>query len=174
MNIKSICVILLALLMVGCASGVKRGPNAGTAIVTLSNTNQIGAVTLSLTEQGKQAAAESTDFDANELLDHVKKALTAKSLLNDASEKPLSHLEVQIKDVSVRSTFTAVMFGFLAGSDSVLGDVVLKDAEGKEISRFEVSASYALGGIAGGQDDTRMGWLYEKFAEETINELSRE
>lgn len=174
MNIKSIGVIILALVMTGCASGVKRASNAASDIISLSNSNQIGAVSLSLTEQGKQAAAENADFNADELLDHVKKALTAKSILNDASEKPLSNLEVQIKDVSVRSTFSAIMFGFLAGSDSVLGDVVLKDAEGKEITRFEVSASYALGGLAGGQDGARMGWLYEKFAEETVNELSKQ
>jgi putative transposase len=29
----------------------------------------------------------------------------------------------------------------------------------------------ALGGLAGGQDEARMGWLYEKFAEKTFAEL---
>jgi len=40
------------------------------------------------------------------------------------------------------------------------------------VRKFNVSASYGLGGIAGGQDDVRMNWLYEKFAEHTIAELS--
>ncbi len=50
----------------------------------------------------------------------------------------------------------------------------MKNAAGAEIDRFEVGASYALGGLAGGQDSARMGWLYEKFAEETINELKKQ
>ena len=76
-----------------------------------------------------------------------------------------------MKDFRVRSNFTAVMFGFMAGNDSITGDVVLRDAAGKELNRFEVSASYALGGLAGGMDDARMGWLYEKFAELTVENL---
>lgn len=51
---------------------------------------------------------------------------------------------------------------------------MLTDTTGKEIDRFEVSVSYALGGIAGGQDSARMSWLYEKFAEETVKELDKQ
>ena len=80
-------------------------------------------------------------------------------------------MEVLVKDMRVRSNFSAVMFGFMAGSDSVTGDVILKDPSGSEMDRFEVSVSYALGGLGGGHDSARMGWLYEKFAEETVNEL---
>lgn len=44
---------------------------------------------------------------------------------------------------------------------------------GKEFDRFVVSSCYALGGLAGGQDSMRMSWLYEKFAEETVKELTK-
>ena len=77
-----------------------------------------------------------------------------------------------ITDIRVRSNFSAVMFGFMAGSDRIVGDVIARDAAGKELQRFTVSASYALGGIAGGQDETRMGWLYESFTKEFIKEIT--
>jgi hypothetical protein len=82
-------------------------------------------------------------------------------------------LEVRVKDVRVRSNFTAIMFGFMAGSDSIKADIIVKSPSGQELDRFEVSTSYALGGLAGGQDSARMGWLYEKFAEETLKELKK-
>jgi hypothetical protein len=40
------------------------------------------------------------------------------------------------------------------------------------LNSFEVSASYALGGLAGGQDDARLSWLYEKFAELASKEIT--
>jgi hypothetical protein len=59
----------------------------------------------------------------------------------------------------------------MAGADMVKGDVVTRDLQGKEIGRFEVHADYALGGLAGGMDSTRMDWLYEKFAQLTLESL---
>jgi hypothetical protein len=60
----------------------------------------------------------------------------------------------------------------MAGNDTVSGDVIARAADGKEIQRFLVSASYALGGLAGGQDEARMDWLYETFAQHTVDELT--
>lgn len=71
----------------------------------------------------------------------------------------------------VRSSFSAVMFGFMADSDSIDGKVREFNQEGRQVHSFDVSASYALGGIAGG-DGTRMNWLYDKFTELTIAELT--
>jgi hypothetical protein len=70
-----------------------------------------------------------------------------------------------------RSNFTAIAFGFMAGADMVKGDVITRDLQGKETGRFEVHADYALGGIAGGMDSTRMDWLHEKFAQLTLESL---
>ena len=64
------------------------------------------------------------------------------------------------------------MFGFMAGDDHIDGDVLVHAANGSELQRFSVSASYALGGLAGGQDSARMGWLYESFAERMMEELT--
>ena len=35
----------------------------------------------------------------------------------------------------------------------------------------KASAAYALGGLAGGQDEARMNWLYEEFAKLTVAEV---
>lgn len=63
------------------------------------------------------------------------------------------------------------MWGAMAGSDSVHGEVVIRDAAGEKLDKFIVETSYALGGLAGGQDGMRMDWLYEAFAEEIVKAL---
>jgi hypothetical protein len=63
------------------------------------------------------------------------------------------------------------MFGFLAGPDNISGNVRVLDPTGKTLRSFEISASYALGGFAGGQDSIRLNYLYEKFAELTRDQL---
>ena len=48
------------------------------------------------------------------------------------------------------------------------------DARGNLLRKFTVDASYGLGGFAGGIEETRLSWLYEKFTEHTVNELKGE
>jgi hypothetical protein len=175
MNKKLISVVAIALVLAGCASGVTRAPSAAAQRLSIPAYNQFASVSVSLSDAAKAKAVENLKFNPDELLSHVKRALEAKALLLNASaDKALPRLEVVVKDMRVRSNFSAVMWGFMAGSDSIEGDIVLIDAAGKELDRFAVSASYALGGLAGGQDTARMGWLYEKFAEETVNELAKQ
>lgn len=166
--------LLLALcvtgFLYGCSSGVQRAAETPPGQVVLSQSTQIADVTIGMTSAAKQKAAENLKFNHNELLDHVKRALDSQSLISQEENLPTVHIEV--KDIRVRSNFSAVMWGFMAGADSITGDIVIKAADGRELDRFEVSVSYALGGLAGGQDTARMGWLYEKFAEETLNELT--
>ena len=101
----------------------------------------------------------------------IERHLDGRGLLNNQSNQTV---EVSINSFRVRSGFSAVMFGFMAGSDSIQGVVAVKNAAGQYIKRAEVSASYALGGIAGGQDSSRMGWLYEEFAKHVVAELTGE
>jgi hypothetical protein len=65
------------------------------------------------------------------------------------------------------------MFGFMAGDDHVTGQVRVLDPAGRALRSFEVKASYALGGLAGGQDGARLGWLYDKFADMAAEELQK-
>ncbi|RDE25272.1 DUF4410 domain-containing protein [Motiliproteus coralliicola] len=170
--IKKILLIALSVsFMYGCSSGVKRAQydQAGTSAAV--EVEKVSNVSVSLTAEAKEKVAENLKFDQHKLLSHVKRALDSRAMLLSQPDGVMPSLELQVKDFRVRSNLSAVMLGFMAGSDSITGDVVLKNPNGQELDRFEVSVSYALGGIGGGQDDARMGWLYEKFAEETLKEL---
>ncbi|MBN1378045.1 MAG: DUF4410 domain-containing protein [Gammaproteobacteria bacterium] len=171
---RSLVVSLIILFFLfGCSSGVTRlGDAAAQNKIYLSEENPVSSVSVSLTDKAKKKAAKNLKFDPKKLQDYIQRALEANSLVDSASEGSLPNLEIQVKDMRVRSNFSAVMWGFMAGSDSIKGDIVLREPDGSEIDRFEVSVSYALGGLAGGQDEARMGWLYEKFAEETMRELT--
>lgn len=80
------------------------------------------------------------------------------------------HLNVEVTGIRMRASFSAVMFGFMAGNDYVDGTVTFADADNHPVDRFKVSASYALGGIAG-IDSMRMDWLHEQFTEKTLATL---
>ncbi|WP_300454234.1 DUF4410 domain-containing protein [Accumulibacter sp.] len=174
MSKKLVSTIVTAFFLAGCLSGVTRAPTMTATHVALSANNQIASVSLSLTDEAKKKATENLKFNPEELLSHVRRALEANSLVNSSADRSRPNLEINVKDMRVRSNFSAVMWGFMAGADSITADIVLKNSEGRELDRYGVSVSYALGGLAGGQDSARMGWLYEKFAEETVKELTRE
>lgn len=168
MRFQRLAIILGAVLLAGCASGVKQATVENRQFLA---TQPAKSISISLNDEAKTKVADNLKFDQNALLNTVKRALTAQNLLNESKPGASHTIEIVMKDFRVRSNFTAVMFGFMAGNDSITGDVVLRDAAGKELNRFEVSASYALGGLAGGMDEARMGWLYEKFAELTVENL---
>ena len=63
------------------------------------------------------------------------------------------------------------MLGFLAGADSLEGTVTLLGKDGEIVNQFDIDASYAAGGFIGGQDGTRMEWLYGKFGELTAQTI---
>lgn len=172
MNKKVLSVIAIAFFLTGCASSVKRSPDMARIHQHPAANTQVASVSVSLTDEAKKKAMENLKFNPDELLNYVKRGLDASSLIG-STDQSLPNLEIQVKDMRVRSNFSAVMWGVMAGSDSITADVVLKDVTGKELDRYEVSVSYALGGLAGGQDSTRMDWLYEKFTEETVKELSK-
>jgi len=90
----------------------------------------------------------------------VKQKFEESGLMNAASEYSV---HIAVTDLRTRSTFTAIMFGFMAGNDHIVGTVTITDNSNRTLKSFEISASYALGGLAGGQDSMRMNWLYEKI-----------
>ncbi len=62
----------------------------------------------------------------------------------------------------------------MAGGDAVDGEVVVKDLTGKVLDKFAVKVTYAFGGIAGGEDETRVGYLYDAFAQEVVDQYKVE
>ena len=161
----------LVILLSGCASNVKRTSGFSAPAYTLSESRKVSEVTISMTRKAKEKSAKNLKFDPEVLRKHVKRALNSHSVLDPEMTETLPYVEIQVTNMRIRSNFSAIVFGVMAGADSISGDIIVKSRDGKELDRFEVSASYALGGFGGGQDDARMGWLYETFAKQTANEL---
>ncbi|MDN7889834.1 DUF4410 domain-containing protein [Burkholderia cepacia] len=159
----------------GCASSVTRDASDPAGAAVTASTMKFGTkpvvVKVTLDNTAQEALKDNLKFDAKKLQEKIESALDARKLLAKADSTDAMHLNVEVNGIRVRSSFSAVMFGFMAGNDHVDGTVTLVDADNHQIDRFKVSASYALGGIAGGMDDTRMSWLYEKFTEQTLTTL---
>jgi hypothetical protein len=163
--------LVIAAVLAGCAAGVTRmdaapglAPAAAPAAVP-----DIKAVSLWLNDEAKKLVADNLKFNQDALRSMVERALAANSLIKPESGHTL---DIEITSIRARSNFSAVMFGFMAGNDHIEGVVTIKDTAGKVLKRGKVSASYALGGLAGGQDDARMGWLYETFSKHTVAEVT--
>ena len=171
---KSVCLVMLFIsLLAGCASGVKRADDPQKRSDYFSRGGKLSPdVSLTLSKDASAQLAENVKFNTDELLAHIKKVMGARQMLGESSEEELPTIQITITDIRVRSNFSAVMWGALAGNDHIVGDVIAQDNTGRQLQKFEVSASYALGGIRGGQEDTRMGWLYETFSEELVNALT--
>ncbi len=165
---SSIALVLLAL--GACATNVQRYTNVPTARV-VAGSDVIRSVSVTLSASGQSDWAQNTQFDKNTLLTHVEQVLQAQRIYAPNSGGQ-DTLEVQITAIRVRSTFNAVMWGFMAGSDNLRGDVYLRDPSGKLLNHFSVYASNALGGIAGGAQSVRWGWLYNKFAQLVAQNLT--
>jgi hypothetical protein len=157
----------VALGIAGCASEVRRDQGAGPPSAVLGDP-KVASVKVYLNDDAQKLLADNIKFNPDALRGMLQRTLEARQLI--VTESP-NRLEVEITDLRVRSNVAAVLFGFMAGSDLVKGNVYVIGKEGKPLTKFEVSASYALGGLAGGQDETRTSWLYEEFAKLTVNEL---
>lgn len=167
------CLGLLSVLWFsGCASSVSRDGATTAMSYKLSTEKKAAEVTIEISPEAQEKIKDNLKFDKEELRKHLERALTAYSLLDAGQKGQLPTVEILVTSVRVRSNFSAVAFGFMAGGDNISGDILLKDPAGKVIDRFHVSATYALGGLAGGQDSARMGWLYEEFAKQAMQEVA--
>ena len=158
----------------GCASNVTRDTSNSAGAPVTASTTHFGTkpviVKVTLDDTAREELKDNLKFDAKKLQEKIESALDARKLLANADSTDAMHLNVEVTGIRVRSSFSAVMFGFMAGNDHVNGTVTLVDADNHPVDRFKVSASYALGGIAG-IDSMRMDWLYEKFTEQTLATL---
>ncbi|MPV65294.1 DUF4410 domain-containing protein [Burkholderia sp. BE17] len=158
----------------GCASSVTRDAGNQAGATATASTSKFGTkpviVKVTLDAAAQEALKDNLKFSPKKLQEQIENALDARKLLAKADSTDAMQLNVEVTGIRVRSSFSAVMFGFMAGSDYVDGTVTLVGTDNRQLDRFKVSASYALGGIAG-MDGTRMDWLYEKFTEKTLSTL---
>jgi hypothetical protein len=170
MRTVTLVALSMAILCTGCASGVRRDGAAHQEYLN-ANGPVAKSVSMSLSPEAQKKITDNVKFNPQSLLDTVKRTMQASKLLDEKSDAATRSVDIVVTDMRARSNFTAIAFGFMAGADMVKGDVIVHDLQGNEVDRFEVHADYALGGLAGGQDSTRMDWLYEKFAELTLKNL---
>ena len=170
---KKMLVMPFLLLMAACSSGVTRDSNLDLTQAQFATADRkAGQVAISLTADAQKELVDNLKFDEEKLLYTVRRALEVKGVLTKDSDPALPSIEISVTDIRVRSNVAAVLLGFMAGDDRIKGDVIVYSPEHRELQRFGVSASYALGGLAGGQDEARMGWLYESFAKRVVEELT--
>ena len=163
---RGVLVLLMAIFATGCASSVRTIEGAGEYAYQGEKYGQISIV---LSEALKQNPQKSAGASRLGLEAKLKDRLISEGVYDESSE---NKVEVVINNIRLRGTFSAVMFGALAGADSLKGTVKLASGEGEELSSFDVSAAYALGGTAGGVDEARIGWLSDKFAQLAANTIS--
>jgi hypothetical protein len=153
-------------LLPACASQVIEADAANTEKPTVK---ALESFSVELSPKAKEQLADDVKFDLNSLSRKLELALKARNLINPDGD---FRLKVVVTDVRVRGTFSAVMWGFMAGDDHLNGDSALLRKEGDEsVYQFKVKTSYALGGWAGGQDAMRIDWLYEEFSKKVADKL---
>jgi len=157
-------IALLVLFLSGCAGSVKTDQLANYKY----HGEKYNHVNVLLSQKAQKDYQNNSEFSKESIEQSIYRQLNNKGLISAESK---NNLQIEITDISIRSNFAAVMFGFMAGADSIEGKVNLKDINNRQIGSFTVSASYALGGTGGGVDATRMSWLYQKFAELTADTI---
>lgn len=165
--LRSFMLCLSILAVVGCSSQVTRPDGADTDRPVIKSLQDFS---VEMSPDAKTQLADNVKFDIDALTSTLERTLESRGLV--ASEGDY-RLKVVVNDIRVRSTFNAVMWGFMAGNDHLQGDAIVLNLEGEPVYEFGASASYALGGFGGGQDSSRMNWLYEEFSEMIADELSK-
>lgn len=156
-----ILAVLLLIHLAGCSSGVGRLNDVQAAQI-IQPGQSVKSIAITFTPAAQDELADNLRFNQNVLLDNLTRAFQARQQY-DATAVGGDSIEVKMTHIRVRSPFNAIIWGFMAGTDVLQGEVYIRNAEGTLINHFAVHAGYALGGFAGG--NARMGWLYDQFSE---------
>lgn len=164
---RRIVLAMLITTLAGCASQVTRPPESVAAREPVRALVSFD-VEVSPAAKATMAAAETQKFDLAAFRGVIQRSLDgAKLIAPDGDFK----LNVTIDELRVRSTFNAIMWGFMAGTDQLNGTATLTRLDGGQAASFKVGTSYGLGGFGGGQDSARLVWLYEEFAKLLTQEI---
>lgn len=176
---NTLLALMVALSLVGCATNVKRdnlnySQQGSDARATVSiKANPVKTVSVQFSRPVEAMLTPSYKMSTSRFEDIVVAKLTESNLYSRADSSSGTSIRVEVTELYLRSTMSAVMLGILAGSDTIKGTVSVIGPKGEALDRFEVSGSYGLGGFAGGIDDTRIGWLVESFASELTIQVQK-
>jgi hypothetical protein len=126
-----------------------------------------------LSEEAKRLVDDNPHYSSDKLKIAIERAIQAEGLAMRGQADGDARLSVSVLSIRSRSAFAAIMFGVLAGDDHIKGRVDVLGKNNEIIASFDVSSSYAFGGIAGGMEDVRMGWLYDSFAKSTVSQVGK-
>ena len=157
----------LLVLLTGCAATVKQDARVYGDVSRLEGVTQVVA---SLSPDAAKQQVDNPQFNREELALRLRHRLEAKGL---TAPSATHRVEIVVTDIRVRGAFAAIVLGFMAGDDHVTGRVRVLDPAGRALRSFEIHATYAFGGVAGGQDGVRMNWMYDKFSELAAAELEK-
>jgi len=159
---KLLAVLASSVALAACSTGgVKRDESLG----KLANP-KVASVRAYFSEEAKQV--DNKAFNVGSLRDEVSRQLQAKNLLDAGSTQ---RMEVEVTRVYFRSTGAAVMLGAMAGNDEVTGNVYVKGADGKLLSKLEVVVSSPSGGVLA-QAGNRLDGMYALFAARVVRGLT--
>jgi hypothetical protein len=159
---RYLSIVAIALLLSACAGTAVRKESADSPAT--AGALKVSSIQSRVSPGAKEQLPDNIKFDLNVLNSTIERAVSSANLRDSAAANTL---DVEVTNVYIRGTFSAVMFGLFAGADNITGNVRILDPNGKALRSFDVTASYAFGGAAGGQDSIRINYLYEKFAELT-------
>ena len=163
---RFLTVAAVALLLGACAGTAIRKDTADSSAI--AGALKVSSVQTRVSSSAKEQLPDNIKFDLNALNATIDRAISGSGLRDGTVG---NSLDVEVTNVYIRGTFSAVMFGLFAGADNIAGNVRVLDPNGKVLRAFDVTASYGFGGAAGGQDGIRINYLYEKFAELTRDQL---
>lgn len=163
-NFHRLSIIPFCFLVGACASSVEiRDETVGYQYTG----EKFSKVELTVSQDATDDLEDLVRFDQDKFRARIERNLEVRGLLDVNSE---NSVKVEINDVRVRSSVSAIILGILAGTDHVRGDVSLIGSNHRSFHTFYVSATYGLGGIMGFKE-TRMEWIYDEFAELTLKEI---
>jgi hypothetical protein len=164
--------------LTGCASTVNRDnatvnekSQVKEELIQIISFKPLRALTVGLDSAAAAKLQDNKNFNVDKLLEKIDSTLSTSRYLQTQNNSSNLRMDVLITNIRVRSGLSAIMLGFLAGADSITGQVTVKDGD-KIIDKFEVDISYAFGG-AMGDTDTRMSWMYESFSNKILEEMKK-
>ena len=170
--------IVMVMGLIGCASTVNRNNSniqekflVKEEAVQVSKFAPLKDLTVTLDKNAQERLADNINFSRDKLYEKINSTLSASQYLQAQNNSSNQKMEVVVTNIRVRSGVSAIVFGFLAGADSITGQIYVKDGD-RVVDNFEVDISYAFGGVMG-DTETRLNWMYESFAAKILEELKK-
>ena len=147
---KTFSALALGAVLTGCGSvAVIKQPVAATPS---TSSFALGALTNATPKDGDQPP----DHFLDAVQGHVRSELTLEKKLAAAGDASAALVDVKVVSYRMRSTFSRVMFGFLAGKDGVDSEVTIRDARTGQVLGSSTVSSYNVMTIVGQDGVARM------------------